>query len=358
MNLLSVFGASPYPVLVDSSIKEIPKYLSRAGFNGKILIITDTNVGNLYLKKVTSLLKDKYIFETYLLPPGEINKNQMYLSEIWEILTRKKFHRNDCIISLGGGVISDIAGLAASTFSRGIKLFLIPSTLLSQIDASIGGKNAINFSGTKNIIGTFYSPSAVLIDISLLNSLTPKEISNGMGEVIKYSLIMPTDFFEYLEKSVSENIYQAKAIKYIIWRCTQFKVDIVNRDPYEENIRKILNFGHTFGHAIESFYSYERYSHGESIALGMLMACRLSIYLKRFSRKQYYRVESLLNKFGLPTTLPNDFYPEIAIDYMKNDKKNTHEGITLIIPIMIGKVEEIIITDEKLILNALGSIIE
>jgi len=358
MNLLTVTGENPYPVLVGSEYTNISRFLDKARFTGKILLITDDNVERLYSKKlIISLENAGYKLSTHVIPNGERSKNQLYLREIWEVLIKNDFHREDCIISFGGGVISDLSGLAAATYSRGLKLILIPTTLLSQIDASIGGKNAINFSSTKNIIGTFYSPSVVIADPSLLKTLDDRELSNGMGEAIKYSIIMPTDFFKYLETSVSKNIYHADALKYIIWRCTQYKVDIVNRDPYDQGLRKTLNLGHTFGHAIEAFYGYEQFSHGEAVSIGILLAAKLSIRLKRFQKKEFERIKYVIDKFKLPTKLPKDFIPEIAIDYMMHDKKNNGNGITFIIPITIGKVEEVMIEDYELIIDVIKSFI-
>lgn len=310
---------------VATSLDRYPIVVSQAGIHRvgelfnlkrKVLVVTDSGVPEDYVVTVASQCEDAIVF---VFEQGETSKTMDTHRAILQILVDNEFTRDDCIVAVGGGVVGDVAGFAAATYMRGVDFYNIPTTILAQTDASVGGKTAINFDGYKNLIGAFYPPQGVLIDINVLQTLSRRHIANGMAEIIKMALTSDVELFELLE-SVDELNEE------ILYRALTIKKQIVEADEYEGGCRKVLNFGHTLGHAIESV-SHELL-HGECVAAGLLPMCHPTI------RR---RVECLLHKWGLPSDYSGNL--DSVIDACRHDKKVSGEMITLVTVPDIGKNE-------------------
>jgi len=311
----------------------------------KIALIIDSKVPKKILVQVKNSIKN--FDNLYIkLNTSEKIKNFKIVSELINKLLKKNFHRNDCLIALGGGVLGDIAGLTASLVKRGIKFINIPTTLLAQVDASIGGKTAINSSQGKNLIGTFYQPEFVLVDISMLNSLPRREIICGYGEILKHSLILDRKFFLWLSLNAKKiiNNKDKNLLKIAVIRSCKIKSKIVNKDEREKNLRMILNFGHTFAHGFEGAKNFsKKLSHGEAVLLGMMMASQLSYQKKLLSLKDLMLIKKHYLSLNLPMKIKKFFKKKEInkiIYFMKKDKKNLNEKINLILIKKIGKTTQ------------------
>jgi len=300
----------------------------------KTVVITDTRVDDLWLDDILSLIDA----ETIVIPEGEENKSLENVKIAWSRLLDIDFTRKSLVIALGGGMITDISAFISSTFKRGTKLGLIPTTLLAQVDAAIGGKTGFNFNG-KNMIGTFYEPDFVLIDPVFMNTLSEEEIKNGFGEIIKYALLTE-DIYELLRES------EERLNVELIRRCVKFKTEIVQKDLKENDIRRILNLGHTVAHGIEKLSNY-KIKHGEAVSIGMMVNSMIAEDIFGFDSTI---TGNLLDKFDLPSQ--HDFTPERLLDSMGNDKKNWFDETIMILPKDVGEVEIKEVSDE-LLLNGL-----
>lgn len=315
----------------------------------EVLIISDENVYNHQLDKFIDNIKAKMIYE-YIIPAGEDSKSLSVYEDVMKYCIRINLSRKSLIIALGGGVVGDLAGFVASTYMRGIDVCQIPTSLLSQVDSSVGGKTGINIGNFKNIIGTFYQPKFTYINIEALKTLPYDEFISGMAEVIKYSIIYDYDFLDYLiinsEKLLSRD---SNVLHYVVKKCIEIKADIVSKDEKEGGLRKILNFGHTFGHGVEKLC---KISHGEAVSIGMNMAFKLALEKGYIDKSYYGRFIEVCNKFSLPLNfnlyideeekVTEDKINEInknVLQIMKNDKKNSFGKINLIIPIGLGSVK-------------------
>lgn len=270
--------------------------------NKKVFVITDENVANLYGELLLEkLVEQDFVAEKFVIAPGEKSKSLMTLPAIYESLANFKLTRSDLIIALGGGVVGDLAGFVAATFLRGVPYVQIPTSLLAQIDSSIGGKVAVDLPAGKNLVGSFYHPSAVFIDPNMLKTLPKKYFSDGMGEVIKYGCIKDEQLFDQLHALPSaDNIWQF--LDEIIYNCCDIKRQVVENDEKDTGERMILNFGHTIGHALEQFYDYGRYSHGEAVAIGMYTITVKSELIGLTKQGTAQKLKTLLEKFALPIT--------------------------------------------------------
>ncbi len=307
-----------YDIVIEKgALNNITKYLN---LKRKVLIVTDSGIPVEYIRKVADLTKEGYVFT---IPQGEENKNFENYYAIISYLIEKEFTKSDCIIALGGGVVGDLAGFVSSTYKRGIPFYNIPTTLLSMVDSSIGGKTAIDFKLTKNIVGSFYQPQKVIIDIDVLKSLDKRQLYSGLVEAIKMGITSNKKLF-YLIKNTSslENVLEEIVIESI-----KIKKKIIEIDPKEKGIRKILNFGHTIGHAIESLMMGNLY-HGECVGLGMLYMCSEHV------RKE---IEEVLTKYHLP--IHHNVSKEELLKYINYDKKISGTGITIIFVEEIGENE-------------------
>ena len=324
-----------YPIFIGKGASQEPEALIDRVKGSDVAIISDEVVAPLYLNQLLEGLPEKNII-TYVLPKGEQEKKLKTVHKIIDHLLENGFGRDATLISLGGGVVCDITGFVASVFMRGVNVIQIPTTLLAQVDASVGGKTGVNHSRGKNLIGSFYQPSAVICDTTFLSSLNSKEMSDGLAEIIKYGLIYDRDFFVWLQSNVANILEQDRAsLGHAVQRSCQIKAEIVAQDEKEQSIRAILNFGHTFGHAIENQTGYDQWSHGQAIAAGMVLASKLSAKMSLISKDDVGAVKDILSKAGLPVEPPkinvNDF-----IDAMKTDKKVKDRVIQLVLLKEIG----------------------
>jgi len=331
-----------YNIIIGSNlIEKIGDELKRFEFSPKTAIISNHTVFSLFGEKASISIKNAG-FEpvSILIPDGEEYKNLDTLKNIYTELLKSKLDRKSSIIALGGGVVGDIAGFAASTYMRGISYIQVPTTLLAQVDSSIGGKTGVDHELGKNMIGTFYQPKVVLIDLDTLRTLPQNQLLAGLAEVIKYGIIYDERLFSFLEtqKDPIMNL-DNDAMTYIIKRSCEIKAEIVSKDEKESGLRSILNYGHTIGHAIETVTKYKRFLHGEAVAIGMCIEAELSNKLGLLNNNDLYRIISLIKKFGLPTEMPNDLNPSSICIAIKLDKKAIAGELRFILPEKIGKVK-------------------
>lgn len=310
--------SSSYDItLKRNAIKEVNNILN---IKGKALIVTDSGVPEEYSKIVASQIKDSVI---YTFPQGEQSKNFETYSALLKTLAENNFDRNDCVIAVGGGVTGDMAGFTAATYMRGIKFYNIPTTLLSQVDSSIGGKTAIDFLGYKNLVGAFYQPNAVIIDPDVLKTLPKRQFNNGLCESIKMAATSDSELFKILEENNAEDI-----IDTVIEKSLLIKKQVVEEDEKETGLRKVLNFGHTIGHAIETVTGLEELYHGECVALGMM-------FMANGEAKK--RIEKLLNKNNLPSE--TNFNVEAVYEALHHDKKSAGSGVNVVKVKNIGEFQ-------------------
>ncbi len=328
----------PLKKVVDNSYDITIDTLPATHFDTKVAIITNPKVAGLHLGYVLSKISAKELY-IITVPDGEEYKNQTSIDTILESLFNHRFNRKSMLIALGGGVIGDMTGYAASIYQRGIDFIQIPTTLLSQVDASVGGKTGMNNSYGKNLIGAFHQPKAVYIDPYFLTTLPSREFGAGVAEIVKMAVTFNKEFFEFLESAdLGDNSVLQEAIK----QAVQTKADVVAQDEKEHGLRAALNYGHTFGHVIENETKYKKYLHGEAVAIGMVMANNTAVKMGLMCSDEASRVKSLLEKYNLPTSYAiessNSFYEAFFLD-----KKSSDSSITFIIPVGIGGVK---ITDE------------
>ena len=307
----------------------------------KCLLIIDNKVPKKFIIKINSLLKKKEKF-VYFFKSSEINKSQKTINKLLNILLKNNFHRNDCLISVGGGITGDVASFTASIFKRGIKFINIPTTLLAQVDSSIGGKTGINSKYGKNLIGTFYQPNLVISDTNFLKSLPKREIICGYAEILKHSLIMDNKLFGYLDK-YANHILKLKYpyLKKVIFQSCLIKKQIVEKDENEKNLRKVLNFGHTFGHAFEATKRYsKKLNHGEAVLLGIICAIKFANIKHIIKKKDYFKIFNHFKKFNLIMEVKNKFFKKDIkeiLSFMRKDKKNSNNKINLVLISKIGE---------------------
>jgi len=331
-----------YPILIGNNIlNQIQKLLKENLINfNQCLVIADKNIPKELINKTLSSLPKKKITLHYF-NASEKNKNQKSINKILSILLKKNFNRNDCLISIGGGITGDVSGFAASMFKRGLKFVNIPTTLLSQVDSSIGGKTGINTKYGKNLIGAFYQPSLVISDIIFLKSLPKRELICGYGEILKHALITDKKFFTFLDKN-GTNVLNLKSpsIENAIYKSCCIKKKVVEADEREMGIRKILNFGHTFAHAYEATLGYsKKLNHGEAVILGIKTAAKFSLANKILTLTDYMLIENHLKQLNLPRNINKYFSKKNLnqiLSFMKKDKKNNTRNINLILLKKIG----------------------
>jgi len=337
MQTLTVeLGDRSYPIYIGTGVLS-DKSLFRSAIRGnRVAVVTNETVGPLYLDKVKSLLSDLEVIEI-VLPDGEQYKTLEYLNKIFDALLQSHCNRDVTLVALGGGVIGDMTGFAAATYQRGVDFIQVPTTLLSQVDSSVGGKTGVNHALGKNMIGAFYQPRAVFIDIDSLDTLPDNELSAGLAEVIKYGLIVDTEFFDWLEQHIEDLVKRDKAaLEHAILVSCKTKADVVAKDERESGVRALLNLGHTFGHAIEAGMGYGAWLHGEAVAAGMVMAADLSQRLGWVSSSDVERVRKLLSRAGLPVSGPSGLAVDTYLDLMAVDKKVQHGKMRFVLMKAIG----------------------
>lgn len=330
-------GERSYPIYIGDGVLSQADLLTRHIQGKEVLVVTNTTIAPLYLQNVLDSLTD-YRAESVILPDGEEFKSLDVLNQVFDKLLSSHFSRQVTLIALGGGVIGDMAGFAAACYQRGVPFIQIPTTLLSQVDSSVGGKTAVNHPLGKNMIGAFYQPKCVIADTNTLNTLEDRQLSSGLAEVIKYGLINDPEFFDWLEQNMSAlRARQTDVLSEAIERSCQDKADVVASDELEHGVRALLNLGHTFGHAIETGMGYGSWLHGEAIAVGMLMAAELSQRMGWIDGVIVARIKTLLIAAGLPTTIPDEMSSDQFMNLMAVDKKVQDGRIRLVLLKGIGQ---------------------
>ena len=317
------------------------------GDHCKWIIITDSNIEKIYGDKIGQILDYLKPYK-FIIPPGEESKNPNTMVNILSEMARLQFTRQDKIIAFGGGVVGDLAGFCASTYMRGIDFIQIPTTLLAQVDSSVGGKTGVNLPEGKNIMGAFYQPQLVLIDTALLKTLHCREVFSGLGEVIKYGIIHDYNFFKYIKDNLTQVVNLSQEIMaYIIKRCCEIKAEIVSADEREKGIRKHLNLGHTIGHALETITNYSKYTHGEAVLIGMYYESIMARKMGMLENSYFEEITALIQGTGICLDI-NEFDQKELITIMGRDKKNTNNMVSFILPVGQGKVEEFLLTADKI----------
>ena len=330
-------GERSYPICIGQGLLDRGELLTQYIPGNSALIVTNEVVAPLYAAQIETALHDiKY--KTFILPDGEQYKSQDTLNSIYDCLLSNRFDRNTTLIALGGGVVGDITGFAAASYQRGVHFVQIPTTLLAQVDSSVGGKTGINHAMGKNMIGAFYQPRTVIADTSTLSTLEDRELSAGLAEVIKYGLIRDLPFLDWLEKNMDKLLARdPQALAYTIERSCRNKADVVAADERESGQRALLNLGHTFGHAIETGMGYGNWLHGEAVASGMVMAARLSEKLGWINDDDVTRVIDLIERANLPVKAPLQMTVDKFLELMAIDKKVSDGVLHLILFKAIGK---------------------
>ncbi len=329
-------GTRSYPIYIGAGLLQQGELLLKHIGSKQVLIVSNETVAPIYLDKVVSHLYGLQV-KTVILPDGEQYKTMEMAGKIFDVLLENRFSRNATLIALGGGVIGDIGGFAAACYQRGIPFVQIPTTLLAQVDSSVGGKTGVNHPLGKNMIGAFYQPQCVIADTDVLNTLEDRQLSAGIAEVIKYGLIRDKDFFDWLEKNLDALLVRDKqALSYAIERSCSNKAQVVAEDEKESGLRAILNLGHTFAHAIETGSGYGTYLHGEAVAIGTCQAADLSCRMGWINAADVERIIAIFKRAGLPVKPPKELNAERFIELMSVDKKNVDGKIRLILLEGIG----------------------
>jgi 3-dehydroquinate synthase len=324
----------------------------------KVMVVTNPTVRILYWKAVEEQLRQAGAFPFMAeIPDGEEHKALATAEMLYDLAFSRELDRQSPILALGGGVVGDLAGFVAATYLRGVPFVQIPTTLLAQVDSSVGGKVAVNHPLGKNIIGAFYQPSAVVADLATLGSLDKREIRAGMAEVVKYGMIADGEFFCWLEENLEKALeLEPGVMEKVVTVSCRIKAEIVHEDETDRGKRAVLNFGHTVGHAVESLTGYSAYRHGEAVAIGMAAAARISVRLGLLGKEESNRLESLLVRTGLPVDVPSSLNSQEMISSMLRDKKVISSRITLILPVAVGKVEIVKDVGEEEIFSCLDVI--
>lgn len=340
MELKVDLGERSYPIYIENGLISSPevwgKHIKK---RGHVVVVTNTTVKTWYLEPLLQALTTLGLKPLSLvLPDGEQYKNLESFNQIMTFLLEHDCGRDTTLFALGGGVIGDLTGFAAASFQRGVDFIQVPTTLLSQVDSSVGGKTGVNHPLGKNMIGAFYQPQAVVIDLNCLKTLPERELAAGMGEVIKYGIIWSDDFFRYLEDHTAD-IWQLdfKVLAEVIHRCCAIKAEVVHADEKEGGLRAILNLGHTFGHAIETFMGYGVWLHGEGVGAGMVMASRVALGRGKISASDFDRIVALIKANKLPVARPSNMTAADFTRLMIHDKKVKAGKVRFIIPDALGK---------------------
>lgn len=329
-------GDRAYPITIDAGLLNQPEQLLSAIESEFVCVVSSNRIYELYGAQLKNALGDKKCL-TILFDDGEQTKSLASLDHIYSRLLEENMPRSTCLIALGGGVIGDLTGFAAATYMRGVSFVQIPTTLLAQVDSSVGGKTAVNHALGKNMIGAFYQPKSVLIDTDVLNTLPDREFNAGLAEVIKYGLIADSAFFDYLEKHIHRILAREKEVlAYIIQRSCEIKAAVVAEDERESGRRAILNFGHTMGHAIELVAGLGEYLHGEAVAIGMVHALAKSIDHFGLDTAYQTRLLALLAICELPCNIPEDLEQDQLLKAIMRDKKNTQGSIRWVLLDQMG----------------------
>ncbi|WP_047047529.1 3-dehydroquinate synthase [Vibrio mexicanus] len=354
-------GERSYPISIGAGLFNDPAHLftlsQRQKLSGKqkVVVISNVTVAPLYADKILSLIEQLGCQASLLtLPDGEQYKSLETFNQVMNFLLEGNYSRDVVVVALGGGVIGDLVGFSAACYQRGVDFIQIPTTLLSQVDSSVGGKTAVNHPLGKNMIGAFYQPKAVVIDTDCLSTLPEREFAAGVAEVIKYGIIYDQDFFVWLEENM-DKLYalDQQALTYAIARCCEIKAEVVAQDEKESGIRALLNLGHTFGHAIEAELGYGKWLHGEAVSSGTVMAAKTAQLQGLISEQQVERIISILKKAKLPIHTPESMSFDDFMKHMMRDKKVLSGELRLVLPTSIGSAEVVKGVPESVIEQAI-----
>lgn len=334
-------GERSYPITIAAGLFNDPASFWPLKAGDRAMLVTNQTLAPLYLSPLRQQLESVGVeVDQTILPDGEQYKTLEVMDRVFTALLEKPHGRDTTLIALGGGVIGDLTGFAAASYQRGVRFIQVPTTLLSQVDSSVGGKTAVNHPLGKNMIGAFYQPASVVIDIDCLSTLPPRELASGLAEVIKYGIILDGEFFSWLENNLDALLaLDATAMTWCIRRCCELKAEVVAADEHEHGQRALLNLGHTYGHAIEAHMGYGNWLHGEAVAAGMVMAARTAERTGSFSAQDTSRIIALLQRAGLPVTGPEGMSAEAYLPHMLRDKKVLAGELRLVLPLAIGKAE-------------------
>ena len=331
------------------------EFVRRPVAPSRAIVITDSNVRSPHAERVAqSLAMGGIPVDLLSVPAGEASKSVAEAERLWNELVRLKADRKSVVVAVGGGVVGDLAGFVTATFARGLSFVQVPTTLLAQVDSSVGGKVGINLPAAKNIVGAFWQPAGVLIDLDVLATLPAREYRSGLAEVVKYGVILDASFFEYLENNVAAlNARQPAVLEQVVARSCRLKADVVQQDEREvSGLRAVLNYGHTFCHAIETVTGYGQFLHGEAVAIGMVCASRLAVLLGRIDGSLTDRQAKLLAQLGLATSLPSLDH-DALLAAMQHDKKTESGRLRFVLPARLGLVELVSGVDPLLVRQAL-----
>ncbi|MEX9253953.1 3-dehydroquinate synthase [Pseudenterobacter timonensis] len=334
-------GERSYPITIAAGLFNDPASFLPLKAGDQAMLVTNETLAPLYLDKVRQQLEQAGVkVDSVILPDGEQYKSLTVLDTVFTALLQKPHGRDTTLLALGGGVVGDLTGFAAASYQRGVRFIQLPTTLLSQVDSSVGGKTAVNHPLGKNMIGAFYQPASVVVDLDCLKTLPRRELASGLAEVIKYGVILDGEFFSWLEENIDALLQlDGKALAWCIRRCCELKAEVVAADERETGLRALLNLGHTFGHAIEAEMGYGNWLHGEAVAAGMVMAARTSERLGQFTPAETQRIIALLTRAGLPVTGPREMSAQAYLPHMMRDKKVLAGEMRLVLPLAIGKSE-------------------
>ena len=336
---------------------QFPSFLRARSQSSHAVLITDTIVDPLYADQLADMLaENEWEVHVLVVDAGEQSKSVEVAQELWETMLEEGTDRRSIVVAVGGGVVGDLAGFVAASFARGLGFFQVPTTLLAQVDSSVGGKVGINLPGAKNIVGAFWQPLGVLVDVGVLSTLPVREYRAGLAEVVKYGVILDADFFDFLEQHTEGiNNQQPETLEQIVRRCCQLKAEVVQADERElSGLRAVLNYGHTYAHALETASNYGLLLHGEAVAIGMACAARLARLLGRIDQSFVNRQQALLAALHLETTLP-EFDGDELLRIMRRDKKADQGKLRFVLPDRLGHVEIVDDVRSEDVLSSLNS---
>ncbi|RCX16825.1 3-dehydroquinate synthase [Anaerobacterium chartisolvens] len=357
MNKFNInLGERSYPIYITSDYSGIGKCIAGARLGGRLVLVTDTNVEKYQAAECIAALESSgYEVVKFVIPAGEKSKNINTVTDIYKFMIGQKLDRSSAVIALGGGVVGDITGFAAATFLRGINFVQVPTSSLAQADSSVGGKVGVDFEGSKNIVGAFYQPKLVYINVNALRTQPKKEFISGFAEIIKHGIIRDADFFEYINYNTEKIFsFNEDVLQYITKTNCSIKGSVVEQDEKESGLRAILNFGHTIGHAIESVYDF-KYLHGECVSLGMVGAFKMAARLEMVREEVVRRVEDALVRIGLPVRLEG-IDVQSVFEQMFYDKKIKNGRLQFVLPKGIGEVVQCAVDDEALIKSSISDL--
>lgn len=339
--LTVTLGERSYPITIAAGLFNDPASFLPLKSGDQVMLVTNDTLAPLYLDNVRTVLEQVGVkVDSVIIPDGEQYKTLSVMDTVFTALLKKPHGRDTTLIALGGGVVGDLTGFAAASYQRGVRFIQVPTTLLSQVDSSVGGKTAVNHPLGKNMIGAFWQPASVVVDLNCLKTLPARELSSGLAEVIKYGIILDAEFFTWLENNIDALMaLDKKAMAWCIRRCCELKAEVVAADERETGLRALLNLGHTFGHAIEAEMGYGNWLHGEAVAAGMVMAAYTSERLGQFNNQDTQRIIALLKRANLPVSGPHEMPAEAYLPHMMRDKKVLAGEMRLVLPLAIGKSE-------------------